>query len=65
MYIKAIDSKGRCDALMVVLFEQKLANGDISAFFRESEQRWVIPGVDATRFRNISRAPKRRYSDSV
>ncbi len=65
MYIRAIDSNGRCDALTVVLFEQRLANGDISAFFRESEQRWVIPGVDAMRFRNIAGTPKRRYSDAA
>ena len=65
MQIRAIDSDGRCDSLPVFLFEQMLAQGAVSAFFRESEQRWIIPGVDPMRIRSLEGSPRRRYTDSA
>jgi hypothetical protein len=65
MQIRAIDCDGRCDDVPVFLFEQMLAQGAVSAFFRESEQRWIIPGVDPMRIRNLDGSPRRRHNDSA
>lgn len=65
MHILAIDSVGRCDVLPVVLFEQQLAQGEICAFFRESEKRWIIPGVDPMRTRTLEGCPRRRITDNA
>lgn len=65
MYVLAIDSFGRCDSLPAFLFEQRLAQGEISAFFRNSEQRWIIPGVDPMRTRNLAGAHRRRHTDAA
>lgn len=63
MQIRAIDSNGRYDILPATMFQSRLAEGKISAFFRESEKKWIIPGVDPMRIRSIEGSPRRRYSD--
>ncbi|KAF0177329.1 MAG: hypothetical protein FD164_2374 [Nitrospirae bacterium] len=43
--------------------DQKLAEDRILAFFRNSENCWILPDVDVVRKAPQPEAPKRRFSD--
>ena len=48
-YIWVKHKTGTEDIVHQTMFEDLLARGDIAEFYRTSESRWIIPGIDRTR----------------
>ncbi|HSW61801.1 MAG TPA: hypothetical protein VLH56_00545 [Dissulfurispiraceae bacterium] len=45
------------------MLDQKLAQEAILAFYRNSENRWILPDIDVVRNVQQPESPKRRFSD--
>lgn len=64
MLVRVRYQDGSYDVIHPELFDYKLSEGNISAFYRNSEQRWIIPGVDLLRSKQMPKTPRRRYGDA-